>query len=254
MWYICKNYCASAKGRWIENRLLSIESSDSHCAARSGHTGHIIPLSCLGVPPLHCVQIAPSIMPSYCIHRTFQDSDPFSNKRKKAHALVPSNSTYLLNIISQQIPFIISRATKMTAITLTEMRIKRFSLKRSTRSWVDCPVAGPEEQPLSIHAASYRLHCRKVPHASIINLWLLLFWLSIYKLSFEPHFELALILHCSRDHMVKLFYEGAVNSTEEHCSEFSSKIACHVFDEYFHVDCSLCRHQLICARYFRCVI
>lgn len=33
--------------------------------------------------------------------------------------------------------------------------------------------------------------------------------------------------------MVIPFYEGAVNSTKEHCSEFSSKIACHVFDGYF---------------------
>lgn len=69
-------------------------------------------------------------------------------------------------------------------------------------------------------------------------------------MSFDLHFELAVILHCSEDH---LFYASAVNSTEEHCSQFSYKIACHVFDEYFLVSCSLCWHQLICVRYVRCV-
>lgn len=53
--------------------------------------------------------------------------------------------------------------------------------------------------------------------------------------------------------MVSPFYEGAVNSTEEHCTQFSSKIACPVLDKYFLVGFSLCWHQLICARYLRCV-
>lgn len=53
--------------------------------------------------------------------------------------------------------------------------------------------------------------------------------------------------------MVRQFYEGAVNSTEEHCNQFSFKIACHVFDEYFLVSSSLCWHQPICVRYFRYV-
>lgn len=56
-------------------KQLSIESCDSHGAARCGHTGYIVPLSGLWVPALHCVQIAPAVVASYSIHGAFQHSN-----------------------------------------------------------------------------------------------------------------------------------------------------------------------------------
>lgn len=52
--------------------ILAVEGCDPDGAARGGHAGHVIPLPCLRVPALHCVQVTPPIVASNCIHRSFQ--------------------------------------------------------------------------------------------------------------------------------------------------------------------------------------
>ena len=63
--------------------LLPTEHSQTNGAPGGGHRSHKVPLASLRVPPFHCVQIAPAVMPSYCIHRTFQDSLAYKETGKK---------------------------------------------------------------------------------------------------------------------------------------------------------------------------
>ena len=74
-------YCVL--NRTLSIFLLSTEYCHTYCAPGGGHGSNKIPLASLRVPPFHCIQIAPAIMPSDCIHGTFQYSHTYKDAGKK---------------------------------------------------------------------------------------------------------------------------------------------------------------------------
>lgn len=59
--------------------ILAVECCHPDGAAWGGHAGHVIPLPRLWVPALHCVQVTPAIVPSNCIHGSFQHCHSWRN-------------------------------------------------------------------------------------------------------------------------------------------------------------------------------
>ena len=58
-----------------ERDSLPVERCDPNGAAGRGHAGHVVPLSGLGVPALHRVQVAPAIVAPHRIHGPLQHCD-----------------------------------------------------------------------------------------------------------------------------------------------------------------------------------